>query len=132
MWKTKSLGLQQQQLCKETLEIRQKQVMEEQRLRWRDSDDGNGRNALAQDCYQVQGGNITWNLDFRYEHRSFELRSWVNLSTQLEEFPMSLGEEDEHLWTGDLSGSFSVKQLVELGLGQHHNEDSTSRLDWIG
>lgn len=75
------------------------------------------KSALVYKCFKIEGNHL-WSVDFRCQLRSFELGSRDDLFTQLGEFPLSLGEADELVWTGDTSGTFSVKSMVGVVVNQ--------------
>lgn len=68
---------------------------------------------LVQDVYSSNGQGISWLLDFRRAPRMFEVDILNDLIAHLEEFPVDLRGEDELVWTGDPSTSFSVKSLID-------------------
>lgn len=49
------------------------------------------KSTLVKDCYKMEGNEISWNLDFRWELHSFEIGSRVDLLTQLQEFVVIRG-----------------------------------------
>lgn len=71
---------------------------------------------LVHDCYRIEDNHISWVFNLRRELRSFEIGSRVYLVARLGEFPVSLGDEDELVWTGDSSDIYSVQSMVGLSI----------------
>ena len=64
--------------------------------------------AFIADNYQLLGGSIVWNLQFRRDLQDIEVTELSNLLTLLEMNYLSVDRMDKRIWKPDSEGKFSV------------------------
>lgn len=70
------------------------------------------KDAVVSERYRLEGGRAQWHFDFRRNLRDFENEYLVGMQPLLWDFPLSIEEEDELIWTWESSGVFSVRSMV--------------------
>lgn len=88
------------------------------------------KQALVQDVFCAGVRDTSWLFYFRRELRSFELDSLKDLKAQLEEFPLDLEVDDELVWLGDLSRTFSVKSMIDVASQNVNGSPAAQNLIW--